>query len=496
MKAKIVLISVVSFVLVSCNNQLLDLKPISTATVGNYYNTQDQIGQAVTGIYAAMDSWPVNIYLYMSEIRSNNYYGVFHDAQRDWWDITDFSVNPADNILETVWQNLYQMINRANMVLSHIDNITFTDPALKKQYIAETRFLRAYAYFQLVRLYGNVPLVTKVITPSEGIKIKQSTPADVYKYITSEMSSVQNDLPAQYTGSDVGRATKWAVKGILAKVYMTMAGPPLNQSDKLDSAKVLLKQIIDQEGTYVHFAQNYKDLFTLANENKYDIFEIQFTSGGNGNGTSFPAQVIPSDLNIQQSPYGFYIYASRLALSPDLLSSYNANDKRFNATIDTSYTTNAVPPGHGNTPFFDKFMDPAAVNGLVSNSDWPDNFPLLRYADVMLSYAGIINDQSGPTAEAVGLLNRIRERAGLQDVNPTTKAEFTQDLNTEYRHEFADEGQWWFYLVRTGQAVNVINQWAKSLSQSFQINNDKLIYPIPESQIQVFPDLYKQNPGY
>lgn len=498
MKTKLILISVVSLLLVSCSKRILNVTPISTATVGNFYKTPDQIGQAVTGIYASMDSWPVNIYLMLSEVRSNNYYGVFHDAQRDWWDVTSFSVNPADNILNNVWQNLYQMINRSNMVLSDIGNVKFNDPTLKKQDIAQARFLRAYAYFQLVRLFGNVPLVTKVITPSEGIKIKQSSPAEVYKFITSEMSDVQNDLPPSYSGSNVGRATKWAVKGILAKVYMTMVGPPLNQTDKLDSAKVLLKQIIDQEGKYVQFSPKYKSLFLLSNQNKYSIFSIQFTSGGNGDGTSFPSYVVPNDLTIKLKPFFTYVYASRLAISPDLISSYNPSDKRFNATIDTSYTTTLGPDstGHGNTPFFDKFLDPAAVSGLVNNSDWPDNFPLLRYSDVLLSYAEILNEQSGPTSEAVSILNRIRSRAGLPNVNPSSKSAFIQDLNKEYRHEFADEGQWWFYLVRTGQAVPVINKWAKQLSLGFQINKNKLIYPIPQSQVQVFPNLYKQNPGY
>ncbi len=184
-------------------------------------------------------------------------------------------------------------------------------------------------------------------------------------------------------------------------------------------------------------------------------------------------------------------------LNADLINSYDSTDVRFNATIDTSYTTNDNPPQPGNTPFYDKFIDPAAASMITSHYDWPDNFPILRYPDVMMMYTQILNDQNAaPPPEAVDILNRIRARAGLDPVSPSTKADFQKALNLEERHEFADEGQYWWYLVRTNQAASIINSWASSTSQGFTVNDNKLIYTIPQTEIDIYPDLYQQNPGY
>ena len=112
-------------------------------------------------------------------------------------------------------------------------------------------------------------------------------------------------------------------------------------------------------------------------------------------------------------------------LNADLINSYDGTDVRFNATIDTSYTTNDNPPQHGNIPFYDKFIDPSAASMITSHFDWPDNFPILRYADVMMMYAQILNDQNAaPPPEAVDILNRIRARAGLDPVSRPRKQIF------------------------------------------------------------------------
>ncbi|MGN6540805.1 MAG: RagB/SusD family nutrient uptake outer membrane protein, partial [Ginsengibacter sp.] len=275
----------------SCNKDYLDVKPTSSITAGNFYQSQQDIQQAVTGVYSSLRDWPVDIYLFLSEVRSNNFYAVFADAQRDYFDINNFQENAQDGTLHDTWQSLYSMINRANGVLGNIDNVTFDNPSLKTQYKAETRFLRAYAYFQLVRLWGRVPLVTKVISPSEGVQIKQSEPADIYKFITTEMDAVKDSLPGNYSASaDNGRVTSWAVKGILAKVYLTMAGYPLKQTAMMNNARALLEDIISHEGTTpkLKLTPNYGDLFGYKNDNLHDMLEVQYVSGGLGEGTSFP----------------------------------------------------------------------------------------------------------------------------------------------------------------------------------------------------------------
>ena len=481
-----------------CSDNFLSPKPQSSITTGNFYQTPDEINQAVNGVYAGMHNWASNIYIMMSEVRSPNYMGVSHNAQRDWWDITTFTVKPEDGIVESVWGDLYQMINRANMVLASVDNVDFgSSTAERTQYVAEARFLRALAYFQLVRLYGNVPLVTKVITPQEGIEIKQSAPAEVYDFITSEMSAVADSLPTSYTPSDVGRLTKYAAEGLLAKVYLTEAGYPVKKAAALGNAAPLLQDVIAHEGAGYSLAQNYKDLFTYKNDNKYDLFEIQYLSGGVGAGSSFPMDIAPADAHVSVVPFRAQISPNELQLSDDLLGAYEPGDERFDATIDTVYLSSVTDTltTYGHTPWISKFIDQGL--NLSDFRDWPENFPLLRFADVLLMdaevRAGLAN---APTPEAVAEINRVRDRAGLAPVNPGSKAEFDQILRNERRIEFVGEGKYWFDLVRWGNAVNVMNDWFNATAQDIQIDEHNLVYPIPQSEIDIFPGLYQQNPGY
>jgi len=498
MKKLLFSIAIISLIVgTSCNKDYLDVKPTSSITAGNFYQSQQDIQQAVTGVYSSLRSWPVDIYLYLSEVRTNNFYAVFEDGQRDWFDINNYQVNNQAATLHDTWAALYTMINRANGVLENIDNVNFDNSSSKTQYKSEVRFLRAYAYFQLVRLWGRVPLVDKVISPAEGVQIKQSEPADIYNFVTTEMEAVKDSLPANYTAAgDQGRVTSWAAKGILAKVYLTMAGYPLNQTSMKDKAEALLEDIISHEGatTKLTLTPNYGDLFGYKNDNMHAMFEVQFVSGGLGEGTTFPSEVLG---NVSTSLVNVTVLnsASRLTISQDLLTSYDSTDKRFNVTFDTSYTTNDNPPQHSNVPFFKKFVD-FGLTTLTKYDDWPENFPLLRYADILLMEAEILNDKSGPTQQAVDLLNRVIERAGLADITPATKDEFDAALTTEYRHEFADEGKYWFYLVRTGKAISTMNAWFAATGRNTTIDEHDLVYPIPQTEMDIYPGLYQQNPGY
>lgn len=477
------------FILCSCGTDLLDHKPETSVTAGNFYQSQDDIDKAVTGIYEGMQDWTVNIYFYLSEVRSKNFWAVFADGQRDWYDISNFSIRTNSSTISNVWINNYETINSANEVLARVDDIEFTDETLRERYKAEARFLRAFAYFQLVRIFNRVPLVIKVITEEEALEIGQSEPNELYDFIVAEMSDVVDQFPPEYQESDQGRITEWAAKGILARVYMTMAGYPLNETDRLNDAKSLLEEIIAQEGSYITWADNYADLFSYDSDNQFHIFEIQYESGSVGAGNALPAQVYPADLDVQYAPY---ISANRLTVSEDIITEFRTNDLRFESTIATVYQTQGG--GTGTTAYFSKFFDPDA--DIPERGDYPINFPLLRYADVLLMHAEIENEQQGPTPSAINKLNRIRNRAGLDDISPTTQENFRLALEAERRREFAFEGRYWFDLVRTGRAIPVMNQWFNSTEQDIEINENKLVYPLPLNELDVFPGLYEQNPGY
>ncbi len=484
-----------TMLLASCTDDFLSPVPQNEVTVANFYQTQEDFDRAVTGVYAGMRDWPVEIYLFLSEVRSDNYYAIFSDAQRDWRDITDFQVTPFTATVRGVWADAYTMINRANTLLERIDGVAFTNQALKAQYIAEARMLRAQAYFELVRLFGRVPLVTKPISPEEGIQIGQSEPADIYAFITKEMAEASNALPSSYTGASLGRMTKWAAKGLLAKVYLTMAGCPMQDKTGLAKAEALLQEIIGQEGGAVKWSPNYKDVFTEANENKFNLFEIQFVSGGVGAGSVFPALIVPGDLTRTLAPFGSTggESATRLGLSDDLLAAYEPGDKRFDVTIDTMWLNTGVPPDTNNNPYVRKFLYRTTTP--TTYPDWGQNFPMLRYADVLLMYAEALNEQNR-TAAALPYLNKVRARAGLPALQTTSKAEFAQALLHERRIEFVGEGQRWFDLVRSCTAVQTMNDWFSSLGVNITIDQNDLLYPIPQTEMDIFPGLYTQNPGY
>lgn len=492
MKKPLIFIAILlSTGLISCKKNYLDLSPISSLGTTNFYKNQEQIEQAVTGIYNILLTFPDINFINLSEVRSSNFYTALPAAQRDYYDISSFNVSSSTAILQSAWADEYKMINRANEVLSNINNVTFSDSSSKRQAIGESRFLRGLAYFQLVKTFGGVPLVNRVITASEALKIGRSSVDSIYEFIVQDLTAAVNDLPTSYPDNVKGKATTWAARGILGRVYMTMAGDPLKKTQYFDSARIILKQIIDQEGSYgIQLAPDYKDLFNSDNDNKYFLFEVNYISGGQGLGDAVPGETLPTDISRDIAKYGAYYISGEP--SQELLDSYEPGDVREAATISTNYVN-----GAGETVpqyYFTKFLEPG--KDILSHDDWPINFPIIRYADVLLMYAEALNEGATvPPPASVNILNRIRTRAGLGAIHPLTKQDFREAMGKERRHEFAWEGQYWPYLVRTGTALKEMNPWLQQI-YSKTITNDRLIYPIPRSEILIYPGLYSQNPGY
>lgn len=475
----------------SCK-KYLDLAPISNQATNNFFRSESDIDQALTGVYNTLLGFPdVNNYN-LSECHTNNFFLSSVDAQRDYYTINHFEVNPQLAMLETSWVNSYKLIGRANQILDVIDNIPFIDATKRSREKAEAQFLRAYAYFELVKIFGGVPLIDHPVTSTEVLNYPRVGADSIYNFIIAQLQSAADALPYKYTtATDKGRATKLSALGLLGKVHMFMAGYPLNQPDHYNTAKTILKQVLDQENVNWTFAPTYAELFKAANDNKYHLFEVQYISGGVGYGSQIPGEVVPTDMTTSLLPFGSYYIGG--SPSRDLINSYETGDKRMFATIDTLYRNKS------NTwvrrDWVRKFLDSSVAATTKSNQDWPVNFPLLRSEDVMLLYAEAINETSGPTAEAIAIVNRIRARAGLAAVTPATPDDFRTVMERERRHEFAWEGIYWFDLVRTNRYVPVLNAF---LSFNYQktIDATKNLYPIPQTEINIKPGLYDQNPGY
>lgn len=489
------LVGTLVFGMISCEDDLM-LEPENNITQNSFYTTELQIQQAVSGVYSGMvnassrGGFDVNFYLLASEVRSNNFNAISQNGNRDYYAINRFQDTSSTEEMEVLWEDAYQMISYANNILTRIDAVPFSDSGIKEQYRSETRFLRAYAYFELMRNFGKVPLIDHPVSPEEAATIPRTDLATLYNFITSEIEASVAGLKNVYDAKNKGRITKSAAHAMLGRIYLTGSGYPLNNSSYLAKAKDHLFAVIQGEGQFVTFAPNYADLFKSANDNKYHIFEIQHISGGLSQGSYLPSYVSPvfgvNDplYNPQSSLYS----AAELGVSQSLINSYEAGDLRRALTIKTQFIAQNGQPDNAN--YFIKFREPGMV--LTNRYDWPINFPVIRYADVLLMYAEVLNTQ-GSTSTAVPYLNRIRQRAGLAPLSTSiSAADFTTALRKERRVEFAGEGVYWHDLVRWNTGVAVINQAAADLNYNFTITTNDYLYQIPLSQIQVAG--YEQNP--
>lgn len=481
--------------MMGCEKDLM-LEPENNITQTSFYTTELQIQQALSGVYSAMinsssrGGFDVNFYLLASEVRSNNFNAISQNGNRDYYAINRFQDTSSTEEVEILWEDAYQLISYANNILARIDAVPFADPATKEQYRSETRFLRAYAYFELMRNFGKVPLVDHPVSPSEAASIPRTDLSTLYSFITSEIEASIGGLKNTYDSKNKGRITKSAAHAMLGRIYLTGYGYPLNNSSYLTKAKEHLFAVIQGEGQYVTFSPNYADLFKSTNDNKYHIFEIQHISGGLSQGSYLPSYVSPTFgtadplYNAQGSLYS----SSELGVSQSLLNAYEAGDVRKAVTVKTQFIAQNGQVDYAN--YFVKFREGGLV--ITNRYDWPINFPIIRYADVLLMYAEVLNYE-GNTSGAVPYLNRIRQRAGLPAL-PTSmsSSDFTTALRKERRVEFAGEGVYWHDLVRWNIAVSVINQAATDLNYNYTITTNDYLYQIPLSQIQVAG--YEQNP--
>lgn len=476
----------------SCKKDYLQTVPVSNLSDIIFFKTEADIDQALSGVYNRLLRFPDNHNEYLSEFRSSNYFVPVQGAARDYYSISAFDLTSSLAALQTAWANDYDLIQRANKLLGSIDAIPYTDTTKRNRIKGEARFLRGLSYFELVKNFGAVPLVDRVISSSEALNYPRVGIDTVYNFIVNDFMFASTVLPSAYSGTDVGRATKWAALGMLGRAYMFMAGYPLNKTENFEKAKSVFKQVLNAENTGWKFAPTYAEMFKAANDNKYYLFEVQYVSGGQGLGSRIPGEVIPIDLDRKIVPWGYY-FVTEGEPSQDFINSFEPGDKRKFVTIDTIYrnTSNALVRRN----YVKKFLDSASGSTTLNSQDWPINYPLLRSEDVMLMYAEAVNETGGPTTEAVGLVNRIRTRAGLPNINPASKSEFKLALENERRHEFGWEGLYWYDLIRTGRALAVMNPWLQA-NYGKTIDETQLVYPVPRSEMLVRPGLYLQNPGY
>jgi len=494
----------------SCKKDFLVLYPEGQINEGNFYLTTADFQQAVVGAYVPLRDVATYSF-YMEEMRSDNTEYDYNSKDRGgtgYEQIGDFLDVSSNAVLANVWLAEYKGIQRANVILDRIANIPTTTivDADKKQIIGETKALRAHYYFELVRLFGGVPLYLHEVKDNSSAFINRSSVDDVYTQIIADFTDALSMLapPAKFPQSGV--VTKGMVATELGLVYLT----------RKDYAKATpLLQSITQMGYAL--LPNYADVFKLGNKNsKESIFEVQYKAGTDGQSSAFIYKFIPVTpnttnilgVNYNNTSGGFNVP------TPDMVAAYEKGDTRLDASIAVAkgkYNSNVdfiadsvvsilnpSTTGSVSKMFIKKFYN--KPYGLQNNTD--DNWPLYRYSDVLLMLAESLNEQGKP-ADALPYLNQVRTRAGLASATSSDQASLRSIIAHERRVELAFENHRWFDLLRTGQAITVLNAFGVLqklahpyiLPAAYNVTNDRLIYAIPFRETQVNTSL-TQNPSY
>lgn len=466
---QIIVPAILLFFISSCED-FLESDPKSFIAPENFYQDREQATAAVNAIYDVLGS--TGLY------KSYHNYITFGDIAANGFTEGEISfdqhtINASNGIITSMWNDCYDGINRANAVLDRVPASEMQEE-VKNKLIGEAYFLRGLLYFNLVRIFGGVPLHISEVNSLDKVALARSSEEEVYQTIVSDLQQASDVLPIM--PDQIGRATQGAAKTLLAKVHLTLG--------EFEQARNLAQEVINL-GVY-DLWETYEDVFKVANENgKESIFEIQFqgNSGGEGNSKTF---IIPAKLTdaVFNGPVFRDYY-----LTEDLISLYETGDQRT--------ATNAVDSlvvGE-DTIRFDGTVSIKYLDGSFTTDvqDADNNFILMRYAEVLLMFAEAENEVAGPTALALNAINQVRRRAfGLDIMSPSavdleegiSQAAFREAVWNERFKEFPMEGMQWFDLKRTDrlQTVEAIEAY-------------QTVYPIPLREMDINKQI-EQNTGY
>lgn len=437
----------------------------ATAAVNSVYANLGSTSSGPEGIYHST-TW-VSMGLASDEMNNKQEGAIANDQ------LGTFSWNAENSSINTIWRIHYKTITLANIAIERIPPIDM-DETLKNRLVNEAKFLRALAYFNLVRMYGNVPLLIREDNP---LNPEVSDAEAVYSQIISDLQAAES-LPVDGEIQE-GRATQGAAKALLAKVYLT-------RKDWTNASAKALEVI--QSGKYGLW-DNFADVFKHGNRNgKEALFSVGFGDGGGSISFwefgQFNVRLLPPELSKEIS--GIRNTQGWQVATKDLYDSYAAQDTRKEVTFLTQFTNDKGAIVKLNNIYIQKYWDRQAepVAG-----DSQQDFPVIRYSDVLLTYAEA-QAELGNFGPANQYLNLVRKRANLAAVNIVSVAAFREEVLDQRRKEFVAEGHRWFDLVRTGTLDQKVQE-AKSITVKPMYN----LLPLPQRERDVNPNL-PQNQGY
>lgn len=511
MKHIIATLSILLVLSAGCKRDFDAANP-NAPTIESFWKTSDDAVKGINAVYGTFYRTPAlySRWLYYHGIlKSDEGFGSGGDGGLN--NLMRFNqTNYNDGLTSLTWETLYVGVFRANQVIANVPNIPM-DENLKKRILAEAKFLRALFYFNLTLYYGRPPLL---LTPSQTTdKPANATTQEAYAQVAQDLNEAIPDLPERYTGPDLGRATKGAAYALLGKTHL--------QQKNYQAALDAFNWLVTGPGRQIYsLTENYRDNFLVSTENNSEsVFEIQFNenlaentdddvdeSRTNNTGTSISQFFGPPGV-------GFNDGAARRWLIDEFLQETTATGAR-DPRLEASFIFNNMDPRgpqfsmvYGQT-FAARYGNGPNANGVwfrkLLNDHWkneegfrsPNNYRLIRYADVLLMYAECLNGLNR-TAEAYPYVDEVRTRAGLRTLTLArpglNQTQFLNQLKHERIVELAGEGWRWADLLRWGDLSTALANRDPEF-ETFVAGKHEY-YPIPQRDIDLNPNL-TQNPNY
>jgi len=506
LKRNIIIYSLAAASMASCGKKFLQKEPLASIVQENFYKTTQDLESAINAAYDPL-GWETD--------RTGSYYSnafFFGDVMSDdavkgggsegdqgnWNALEQFVGNPSLVEISLPWQRFYTGIYRSNLVIENTPS-SQADEATKNRILGEAKFLRAYYHFELVKHFGDVPLVTKVLTVDE-FNLSRTPKSQVYAQIEIDLGEAVNLLPAK-GGVVAGKATKGAAQALLARaqMYQTLENPG-KWADVLANAEAVIgSNLYDLE-------PNFEDACTIATENgKESVFEVQhavnMAGQGGDNGSSWTRGNEGTLQNTMtrgraNGGWGFNCPSKNLLDSMKLL-----NDTRLSATIiQNGDSVLGVPYSIDPSAYpmtgtqSRKYIESDKIPNMLNVSDGPSNLRIIRFADVLLMAAEAANQVTTDTARIYQHLNRVRRRAKMPIITePYNRDKIRNLIWVERRMELAMEGHRFFDIVRQGRAARLLKNTPEGTKFREGVNE---VFPIPQTEIDVSKGKLSQNPGY
>lgn len=438
---KIYLIIFLYLLVSSCD--VIEQEPIDSVSTQALFTRESDANAAIIGTYRHLANLGSN-YIYFAELPTKNSKG--NALNRQFEQLNNLIIVADNSQFTGLWDQQFVLVNSANVVIKNVPNIPAMSEAAKNSIVAEARFMRAFTYFNLVRYFGAVPLVTE---PTESpdvaaLQIPRTPVADVYTQILADLEFAKQNLPETHTGlGRTARATKAAAYALGARIHLTRKSYALAIADA--------NQVASRKGE--ELTVSYANLFLTKNSAE-SIFEINYDSQLQNNlSTTF----LPGSLGGTRT----------IEVNNDIFNAYESGDLRKDATYGFANAAN--------------YMKKYSRGGTKD-----DNIIVFRLAEVLLTKAEALAETAYPSADALRLLNEVRKRAGLGQINPATLEEFKTALYKERRLELCFEGHEWHDIIRTGRLQAVLGI----------TDANKSIWPVPSVEIARNPKLLPQNPSY